>query len=157
MIKVDQVTLTELERVIERVNDSLTETPTERRQNDLLRNFKYLQRIRYGSMAIMSQVLAYKYYYRPRSVHTIINRGLDKIANPAFVETKISVSELFTIREHIKSSPYWMDGKRRHQDVQAAFIKWQSLGEVSFVCSLLGYIYYLRPNTVRLILKSSQL
>lgn len=126
--------------------------PAEHRRDNVLRSFKYLSRIRYGSLDAICQVLAYKYYYRPRSVYAIICRNLDKLKAGDFGETKISVNELLEIAEHLKL-PYWMDNQRRHNDVRATFYQWQNLGDLNFLCRLLGHQFYYRPNTVRQILK----
>lgn len=156
-VEINQVTLGDIERIIEKVSEvSAENSPNTRRRADLLASFKYLQRINYGSMEAISQVLAYKYYYRPRSVYTIISKCPVEVANPKLKEKKLSAAELLAIRESVQIQPYWMNSRRRHQDVCAAFKQWKNLGEASFVCRLLGYIYYLRPNTVRLILKNSQ-
>lgn len=129
-------------------------TPADRRRDDLLRNFKYLQRIRYGCMESMCQILACKYYYRPRSVYELINRNLDKVNDHAFTEVPLKVEELLTITQKLKM-PNWMDGvTRRHNELREMFTKWQTLGDLSFLCRLLGHKYYYKPNSVRYILKS---
>ena len=129
-------------------------TPGDRRRDDLLRNFKYLQRIGYGCMESICQVLACKYYYRPRSVYELINRNLNKVHDQTFTEVPLDVEELLIITQKLKM-PNWMDGlTRRHNEVRTMFHKWKSLGNLSFLCKLLGYKYYYKPNSVRYILKN---
>lgn len=142
-----------LETMIEKLNQAdESQEPAERRRDDVLGSFKYLQRIKYGSMEAICQTLAYKYYYRPRSVYALILRNTDRLAS--VTELKMGVEELVYIRQKLKS-PYWMDGKRRHQAVCAAFKKWQNLGDINFLCRLLGYMFYYRPETVRQLLKEA--
>lgn len=127
--------------------------PADRRREDLLRNFKYLQRIEYGCMESICQVLAYKYYYRPRSVYQLINRHLDKVQSNTFEESPINVMELLEISQKLKT-PDWMDGvKRRHDEIRATFRKWQTLGNQRFLCRILAHKYYYNPDSVRDILK----
>ena len=135
-------------------NKNDNRTPGDRRRDDLLRNFKYLQRIGYGCMESICQVLACKYYYRPRSVYELIKRHLDKVNDHAFTEIPLEVEELLIITNKLKT-PNWMDGvTRRHNELREMFTKWQTLGSLSFICKLLGYKYYYKPNSVRYILKS---
>jgi hypothetical protein len=145
-----------LETLIEKLHEAdESEEPAERRRDDVLGSFKYLQRIRYGSMEAICQTLAYKYYYRPRSVYALILRNTDRLKEASLAEVKIGVEELMDIRQKLKS-PYWMDGKRRHQAVRYSFKKWQNLGDANFLCRLLGYMFYYRPETVRQLLKEKR-
>ncbi|EAY28410.1 hypothetical protein [Microscilla marina] len=142
-----------LEAMIEKLYQAdETKEPAVRRRDDVLGSFKYLQRIKYGSMEVICQTLAYKYYYRPRSVYALVLRNANRLKDAELEELKVGVDELMYIRQQVKSL-YWMESTRRHEAVRAAFRKWQNLGDISFLCRLLGYMFYYRPETVRQLLK----
>jgi len=142
-----------MQLLIEHATDKREDrSPADRRKEDLLGNFKYLQRIRYGCMDNICQVLACKYYYRPRSVYAIIQGALGEI--DALEEVPLGVNELMIIAQKLKM-PNWMDGMtRRHNELREMFQRWQSLGSLTFLCRLLGYKFYYKPDSVRYILKS---
>ncbi|WP_299464575.1 hypothetical protein [uncultured Microscilla sp.] len=142
-----------LEAMIEQLYQAdETKEPAVRRRDDVLGSFKYLQRIKYGSTEVICQTLAYKYYYRPRSVYALILRHAARLKEADLAEVKVGVEELMHIRQQVKSTD-WMDSTRRHEAVRAAFKKWQTLGDISFLCRLLGHKFYYRPETVRQLLK----
>lgn len=130
--------------------------PGERRRRDLLRNFKYLHRIGYGCLEQICQVLACKYYYRPRTVYAIIHRYVETWEKEDFTEVPIKVEELMAITQKIKT-PNWMDGlTRRHNSVQEMFYAWRNLGSMNFLCRILGYKFYYKPDSIRQILKEGR-